>query len=274
MDVIAEGGVAMIKRALVIFVVIMVSIMVADNYSGKRFTVKSKNVKIIGHRGSSKRAPENTVSSILCAAEDKADYAELDVQETKDGVVVLMHDKNLKRVAKVDKNLSEVAYKDIEKLDVGSIYSGKFKGEKIPTLDQVIKAAKGKIKLDIEIKNYKNDTDLARKVVQLIENNDFVDNCLVCSFDYRTLIKVKKLNPKIRTGYITALNEKDKLNLEYVDYYSIYYPKVTKSIVEKLHKNNKKVHVWTVDNVDDWRRLIQMGVDDIITNYPGALKSI
>lgn len=274
MDAVAEGELIMIKRALVIFVVIMVSIMVADNYSGKRFTVKSKNVKIIGHRGSSKRAPENTVSSILCAAEDKADYAELDVQETKDGVVVLMHDKNLKRVAKVDKNLSEAAYEDIEKLDVGSVYSEKFKGEKIPTLDQVIKAAKGKIKLDIEIKNYKNDTDLARKVVQLIEDNDFVDNCLVCSFDYRTLIKVKKLNPKIRTGYITTLNKEDKLDLEYVDYYSIYYPKVNKSIVEKLHKNNKKVHVWTVDNVDDWRRLIQMGVDDIITNCPGALRSI
>lgn len=87
----------------------------------------------------------------MYAAEDKADYAELDVQETKDGVVVLMHDKNLKRVAKVDKNLSEAAYEDIEKLDVGSIYSEKFKGKKIPTLDQVMKAAKGKIKLDIEI---------------------------------------------------------------------------------------------------------------------------
>lgn len=264
----------MVKKALIILLVIMVSIMVADNQSSRRFVVKGKNVKVIGHRGSCKRAPENTISSILCAAEDKADYAELDVQETKDGVVILMHDYNLKRVAKVDKNISEMSYKDIEKLDIGSVYSKKFRGERIPTLDQVIKASKGKIKLDIEIKNYKNDENLAKKVVQLIENNDFVDNCLVCSFDYPTLVKVKKLNPKIRTGYITVLNKGDRLDLEDADYYSIYYPKVTKGVVEKLHRNNKKVHVWTVDEVEDWRKLIELGVDDIITNCPGTFKSI
>lgn len=264
----------MIKKKLVILVIVMVSIMVADNYKIKTFTVQSKNVKIIGHRGSSSRAPENTISSILCAAEDNADYAELDVQETKDGVVVLMHDKNLKRVARVDKNLSETFYRDIEALDVGVVYSKKFTGEKIPTLDKVMKASKERIKLDIEIKNYENDTELIKKVVQLIKDNNFEDNCLVCSFDYGTLVKVKKLNPKIRTGYITLLDKGEKLNLTYADYYSIYYPKVTKEIVEELHKNNKKVHVWTVDNVADYKRLIQMGVDDIITNSPSVFKSI
>lgn len=263
-----------IKKALVILVVIMVSIMAADNYSIKRFTVQGKNVKIIGHRGSSKRAPENTISSILCAAEDRADYAELDVQETKDGVVILMHDKDLKRVAKVDKNTSEVLYKDVEKIDLGSIYSIKFKGEKIPTLDEVIKASSGKIKLDIEIKNYKDDTELVKKVVQIIKDNNFENECLVCSFDYSALVKVKKLNPRIRTGYITYLSKTDNLNLQYADYYSIYYPKVNKEIVEKLHRNNKKVHVWTVDNIEDAKRLIQIGVDDIITDYPNVLENI
>ena len=263
-----------IKKALVIFVVIMVSIMAADNYTGKRFTVHGKNVQIIGHRGSCKRAPENTVSSILCAAQDKADYAELDVQETRDGVVVLMHDKNLKRVAGVNENVSDTSYNDIEKLDVGSRFSKKFKGEKIPTLDQVMKASNGKIKLDIEIKNYVDDTDLVKKVAQLIKDNNFADKCLVCSFDYNALVKVKELNPKIRTGYITNLGKGAKLNLKYADYYSVYYPSVNKGIVEKLHKNNKKVHVWTVDSEKDFNSSIQMGVDDIITNYPGKLKSI
>lgn len=263
-----------IKRVVAVFFAIMISIMVSDNYLARRFVVESKNVKIIGHRGSDKRAPENTISSILCAAEDKADYAEMDVQETKDGVVVLMHDKSLKRVAKVDKNLSELNYNDVERLDVGSIYSKKFKGEKIPTLSQVIKASKGKIKLDIEIKNYKDDRDLIKKVVQLIEENNFVDNCLVCSFDYSALVRVKKLNPKISTGYITYLNKQEKLNLAYVDYYSVYYPRVNKQLVEKIHKNNKKIHVWTVDNIIDAENLIKMGVDDIITDYPKKLKSI
>lgn len=268
------GELVNIRKALVILIVVMVSIMVADNYSIRRFTVQGKNVKIIGHRGSSKRAPENTISSILYAAEDKADYAELDVQETKDGVVVLMHDKDLKRVAKVEKNTSEILYNDVKKIDLGSIYSKKFKGERIPTLDEVMKASKGKIKLDIEIKNYQDDTELVKKVVQIIKENNSEDECLVCSFDYLALVKVKKLGPKIRTGYITNLSKKDNLNLQYADYYSICYPKVDKKLVEKLHRNNKKVHVWTVNNVEDAKRLIQMGVDDIITDYPNILANI
>lgn len=252
----------------------MIFVMATDNYVWKKFVVKGKKVKIIAHRGSSNRAPENTVSSILLAAEDKADYAEIDVQLTKDGVVVLMHDKNLRRVARVDKNVSEMEYINIEKLNVESIHSEKFRGEKIPTLDQVMKASKGKIKLDIEIKNYEDSTELVKKVVQLVENNNLVDDCLICSFDYSALVKIKKLNPKIRTGYITKLNEGDKLDLEYADYYSIYYPKVTNVIVDKLHKNNKKVHVWTVNNVKDCKKLIEMGVDDIITDYPNQFKGI
>lgn len=252
----------------------MISIMGADNYMGRKFVAKGKNVKIIAHRGSSKRAPENTVSAILLASEDKADYAELDVQETKDGVVVVMHDKNLKRVAGIDKNVFEMDYRDMQQLNVQSIDLDKFKEEKIPTLDQVMKASKGKIKLDIEIKDYENDTELVKKVVQAVESNNLVADCLICSFDYSALVKVKKLNPKIRTGYLTTLNKEDKLNLEYADYYSIYYPKVNKTIVERLHGNNKKVHVWTVNNVNDYKKLIEMGVDDIITDYPDKFKGI
>jgi glycerophosphoryl diester phosphodiesterase len=263
-----------IKKVIVIFFIAMISIMGADNYTGRKFVAKGKNVKIIAHRGSSKRAPENTISAILLAAEDKADYAELDVQETKDGVVVVMHDKSFKRVSGVDKNVSEMGFRDIEKLNLQSIGLDKFKGEKIPTLDQVMKVSKGKIKLDIEIKNYGDDTQLVKKVVRSIENNNLVENCLVCSFDYNTIAKVKKLNPKIKTGYITTLNKGDKLNLEYADYYSIYYPKVNKTIVERLHENNKKVHVWTVNNVNDYKKLIEMGVDNIITDYPDKFKGI
>jgi glycerophosphoryl diester phosphodiesterase len=262
-----------IKKTLCILALIMVSVVVANNYTSKSVTVKGKNIQVIGHRGDCRYAPENTVSSILYAAQDKADYAELDVQETKDGVVVLMHDKNLKRVAGVNRNVSDISYRDIEKLDVGRRFSKKFKGEKIPTLDQVMRASKGKIKLDIEIKKYVDDTNLVKKVVKTIKDNNFTNKCLVCSFDYNALVKVKKLNPKIHTGYITNLGKGVKLNLKYADYYSVYFPRVNKNVVEKLHKNNKKVHVWTVDNKQDFEKSVQMGIDDIITNNPTKLKS-
>lgn len=231
-------------------------------------------VKIIAHRGSSRRAPENTVSSILCSVEDKADYAELDVQQTKDGVVVLMHDKNLKRVSKLNKNVEETNYKNIEELSVYGSNSKRFKDEKIPKLDEVVKKTKGKIKLDIEIKSYGNDANLPEKVVKIIEDNNVVDSSMICSFDYRVLQKVKKLNPKIQIGYITCSNSDDIFKLRDVDFYSVNSTKVDKELIDKVHRRNKKIHVWTVDNVKDMDKFVKMGVDGIITDYPEKLRAI
>ncbi|AKA70754.1 glycerophosphodiester phosphodiesterase [Clostridium scatologenes] len=231
-------------------------------------------VKIIAHRGSSRRAPENTISSILCSVEDKADYAELDVQQTKDGVVVLMHDKSLKRISKLNKNVEETNYKNIEQLSVYANNSKKFRDEKIPKLDEVVKKTKGKIKLDIEIKSYGNDINLPEKVVKIIEDNNVIDSSMVCSFDYRILEKVKKLNPKIQIGYITCSNNDDIFKLKDVDFYSVYNAKVDKELIDKVHKRNKKIHVWTVDNVKDMNKFIEMGVDGIITDYPEKLRAI
>lgn len=231
-------------------------------------------VKIIAHRGSSRRAPENTVSSILCSVEDKADYAELDVQQTKDGVVVLMHDKNLKRLSKLNKNVEETNYKNIEELSVYGNNFKKFKGEKIPTLDQVVKKTKGKIKLDIEIKSYGNNFNLPERVVNIIEDNNAVDNSIVCSFDYNVLQKVKKLNPKIQIGYITCSNSEDIFRLKDVDFYSVCNAKVDKELIDKVHRRNKKIHVWTVDNIKDMNKFVRMGVDGIITDYPEKLRGI
>ncbi len=277
MEVKSKSTIVMILTILIVFFLSLIAgFKLASPNKSKvsAISIEYKPTKIIAHRGSSKRAPENTVSSIMTSVEDKADYAEFDVQQTKDGVVVLMHDKDLRRVAKVNKNIEEVDYSEIKLLDVSGIYSQKFKGEKIPTLDEVIKKAKGKIKLDIEIKSYGNNINLPEKVVKIIEDNNATDSSIICSFDYKILEKVKKLNPKIQTGYITSFNNDDILSLNCVDFYSIYNSKVNKELVDKIHKNNKKIHVWTVDNVKDMKKFIEMGVDGVITDYPEKLKSI
>ncbi|AWI03233.1 glycerophosphodiester phosphodiesterase family protein [Clostridium drakei] len=272
-----KSEILMITSIIVVFLLsLLAGFKLASQQKSKSTGVYVTDVpvKIIAHRGSSRRAPENTVSSILCSVEDKADYAELDVQQTKDGVVVLMHDKNLKRVSKLNKNVEETNYKNIEELSVYGSNSKKFKDEKIPKLDEIVKKTKGKIKLDIEIKSYGNDVNLPEKVVKIIEDNNVVDSSMVCSFDYRVLQKVKKLNPKIQIGYITCSNSDDIFKLKDVDFYSVNNAKVNKELIDKVHRRNKKIHVWTVDNVKDMNKFIKMGVDGIITDYPEKLRAI
>ena len=109
--------------------------------------------QITAHRGSSLAAPENTLSAVQAAIDDLADSVEIDVQLSRDGVVVLGHDASLKRVAGVNRPISALNWDELQKLDVGAWFSGDFAGERIPALEEVLELCKGKINLTIELKN-------------------------------------------------------------------------------------------------------------------------
>src|SRR3712207_3201709 len=121
---------------------------------------------------------------------------------SKDGKLVLTHDSNFKRIANIDKNVYDATLKEIKTYDVGSNFSPVFKGEKIPTLEEAIKLSKNKIKLNIEIKLNGHEKNLVTSVVNLIEKESFIDQCVVTSLDYDVLKEVRKLNPNIKIGYI------------------------------------------------------------------------
>ena len=225
-------------------------------------------VKITAQRCNFKKAPENSISSVKKAIEVKVDYAEIDVRETKDGKIIVFHDSNLKRICKVNKNIWEMNYKDIKNIDIGVYFDKKFKGEKIPLLQEIIDIYKDKIKLNIEIKRDKYSKNLVEKV----EDNDIIDNCIVTSLDYGYLKKVKKINPKIKTGCIMYLVKGDLINLK-SDFYSIEESLVSNNLVNEIHANGKEVHVWTVNDDQKMERLINMGVDNIITDEVEMLKS-
>ncbi len=229
------------------------------------FDANNNLVTVTAHRGDAVNAPDNTMSSLLGAIANKADYCELDVQETKDGVVVLTHDTNLKNSTGVNKNIWELAFDEVEKLDVGSHFSPKFAGEKIPTLGSIMKAANKKIKLNIEIKLNGHDQKLEERVVKLIEDNNFVDQCVVTSLDYNALQKVKKLNPKIKVGYIVFAGMGDVTALN-VDFLSVEEAVATPEFIEKVHKTNKRIHVWTINDPEKMEKFIDLQVDSIITD--------
>lgn len=234
----------------------------------------AEKTKITSHRGNSVVAPENTIAALDYAAKDRADFAEIDVQQTKDGVVILFHDNNLKRITGINKKIYKVRYKDIKDIDIGSWFSKEFSDQRIPTLDEVLKFCKGKIKLNIELKPSGHDKNLEESVVQIIEDNDFINDCVITSFNYKSLSKVKKLNPDIRTGYILSAVYGKFFDLKYADFFSIEKSFVTEKVVIEAHKRGKQVHVWTINSVSYMKKMAKLGVDNIITDNPVKARKI
>jgi len=233
-----------------------------------------QKIAVTAHRGASGYAPENTLASFSKAIRIGADFSELDAQETSDGVLVIIHDSNYKRTTGEDKNVWETAYDDVRKLDAGFTFGPEFKGEKIPRLAEVINLVYDKTKLNIELKSNGHYKKLAEKVVELITQMDFIDRCVITSFEYPLIQKVKELNPKIKTGLIFSKMPDFDLYTSNIDIFSTHMGLVNNEFVEKAHKAGKEVFVWTVNKEEDMKKYAGMKVDNIVTNYPDILKKV
>ena len=214
------------------------------------------------------------ISSLDYTIKCGADYAEIDVQETADGELVLLHDNSLKRTAGVKKNVWEMTYAEIAHLDAGSSFNKKFRGEKIPTLDEVLKFCRGKLDLNIEIKYNGQNKGIVKKVVRIIEQNHFEDHCVVTSMNYSFLKQVKKANPDIRTGYIMTMTYGIISRIEAADFFSVKYTYVDEAFVREAHSLGKEVHAWTVNYRGDIKRMLDVGVDNIITDNPVLVRKV
>lgn len=230
-------------------------------------------IKIIAHRATYYNEPENSLSGIRSCINYKVDYAEIDVQETKDGTVILMHDYNLKRLTGLNKKVSDLDYNQIKKLNIHSHGFQSLGYEKIPTLNQVVTSSKGKLNLIIEIKPYGNTNDLTKKVVAIMEKNDIVKTSMVHSLSYGILLNVKRLDPNITTGYIVT-NPIKNLSLMNVNFFSIKQNILNPNLIETIHQSHKRVFVWTVDNSSNIKDAINLNVDGVITDKPETLKNL
>lgn len=230
--------------------------------------------QITAHRGSSGSAPENTMAAVMQAVEEMADYAEIDVQMTADGVVVLGHDSSLKRVAGVNRPISSYTWEELQTLDVGSWFSPEFAGERIPSLEEVIEYCRGRINLNIEIKNVGKNSTLSQKVTELVQKYGIEEQCVITSTSFNYLKQVKELAPQIRTGYIISAAYGNFYSSESVDFISIRSNFVDERLVENVHSQGKAVHVWTVNQKGEMERLRLLGVDNIITDNPILAREI
>jgi len=227
----------------------------------------NRTIDVTAHRGSSLNAPENTMSAIRRAVADGADYAEIDVQTTKDGVVVLLHDADLMRVASVNKRINDIRYEELNDIDIGSWFSSDFSDERVDSLEEVVAYAKGRIRLNIELKYNRPDPELAVKVAEIIQQKDFVGACVISSLDFNALHKAKQSFPEIKAGLIVFRSLGDLMETD-VDFLSIHAASATSKLVRDAHNSKKEIHVWTVNDVRTALSMIEIGVDNIITDDP------
>lgn len=237
-------------------------------------TASSQYISVSAHRGGARKAPENTMSAIKYAVDSMSDYAEIDVQETSDGEIVLMHDTNLKRTTGLNASIWTLTYDEISQLDAGVRFNKKFRGEQIPKLEEVIAYAKGKINLNIEVKYNGHNQNIVKKVVKIIEDNDFVDQCVLTSMNYNFLRQAKKINPDIKTGYTMKMSYGGLEDMDAADFFSVKYTYITESFVEHAHSLGKEVCAWTLNYQGDMQRMVNCGVDNIITDDPELVRKV
>lgn len=226
------------------------------------------------HRGYCSVAPENTIPAFEAAIEDGCDVIELDVQLTKDDVVVVAHDPSLKRTAGIDKRIRDLTYDELRQIDVGSFFSDAFSRTRVPALEDVLKLCSGKTDLNIEIKQDGTQPKLEAETVRLIKQYDFTDHCTVTSLNYESLDKVKTMEPGIKTGYILAVGVGSYYDLPAADFFSVEASFITRGMVYEIHARGKTVSAWTINRREDAERLWSLGIDDMITEQPHMVKEV
>lgn len=249
----------------------LVHLSVMNNNISK---ISSQMPAVTAHRGGALLTPENTMSAMQYAVESMSDYAEIDVQETKDGVVVLLHDTNLRRVTGLNENIWDLTYAEVAQLDAGVKFNVRFLGEPIPTLDEVLEYAKGKIKLNIEVKANGHNENIVSKVLQIVEKHDFQNSCVITSMNYKFLQQVKEQNPDLITGYTITMAYGSVKNITDADFLSVKSTYIDRRFVEEAHESGKEVHAWTVNYPGDVKQMISCGVDNIITDDPGLVHQV
>ncbi|BAK98383.1 putative glycerophosphoryl diester phosphodiesterase [Oscillibacter valericigenes Sjm18-20] len=225
-------------------------------------------IEIVAHRGDSFRFPENTMAAFRGAADAGADYAELDVRQTEDGVLVVMHDSNLLRTAGVNREICDITYDELRSLKVkerGVLWPGR---ETIPTLQEVLRFLKeSSLMLEIELKPCRGDS-CEKEVVNLILNANLQNRCLIASSDCGILRRVKGYAPELKTVYVGCDFKSCLLQMQCADAISLKEHCVDASVVQLSHAAGKPIYVWTIDTKQMMDKVIALGVDGVITDNP------
>lgn len=231
---------------------------------------------VTAHRGSSFKAPENSLSAIIAAFEDGADIIEIDVQMTSDGILILNHDRTLTKVAGEGERVHNLTFAEIANLDIGSRFSRQFSGERIPTLAEVITymtEIPSSVRLNVELKDYGYSPGISEATVQLIKEMNFSNRVIITSTSIERLSTVRELAPDIPIGLIVGHLSNSVWNTD-VDFYCVPSTILSERFIQRAKSLERDVHVWTVNNTEAMSRYSAMGIASIITDRPDVLSQL
>lgn len=227
-----------------------------------------EQTSVVAHRGASAQAPENTLAALEMAINEGADWVEIDVQETREGEVVVIHDRDLKKIGRSSLRVFDAPLSDLQSVDVGSWMDPSFSDQRVPTLQQVLALCRDRVGIVIELKYYGQETRLEERVVNLVEAASMQDQVSVMSLSYPGIQKIRSLRPGWTVGLLSSVALGDITRLD-VDYFAINARFANRSFIKRAHRQNREVMVWTVNDPVSMSAMISKGVDGIITDYPG-----
>jgi glycerophosphoryl diester phosphodiesterase len=228
---------------------------------------------IIAHRGASLAAPENTLAAFNLAAEQRTDFIELDVQESADGEVVVVHDSDLMKVGGAAIKIWEGDAASLRSIDIGSFKNPSFANERVPTLAEALAACKGRCRVIVELKSYGHNQQLEERVVEVVEEAGMQNDCVFMSLDHSMVRRMKSLRPEWRVGLLVAKAIGDLTELK-ADFLAVEARMATRSFIRRAHRAGQDVYIWTV-NDPAWMFVgLSRGVDGLITDKPDVARQV
>jgi glycerophosphoryl diester phosphodiesterase len=287
------------KLAVVLMVILVTFAVPAGGAAAQTESTLEGPVLNIGHRGASAYAPEHTFAAYDLALEQGADYIEIDLQMTADGVLVALHDKTLNRTADAPEGVPErycrglVSKKTLEQIkmcDAGSWFDPEYSDQRIPTLDEIFERYGTSVNYYIETKNPDAAPGMEAELVRLLEEHGLIPEegpaeaeswqVLIQSFSAESLMKIHELAPTLPLIqlYWAGTSKSIQRDLDAVSEYAVgigpYKKDVDAALVEAAHEHCLAVHPYTVNTVEEMEALIALGVDGMFTNNPDLLDAV
>ncbi len=229
---------------------------------------------VVAHRGAAGRAPENTLASVRAAIEDGTDWIEIDVQESADGEVVVVHDSDFMKLAGQPLKIWEGSLAQLQAIDVGGWFAPEYQGERVPTLSGVLREVSGSdANLMIELKYYGHDDRLEQRVIEAVETARMSDRVAVMSLSRAGIAKFRGLRPDWDAGLLAARAIGDLSRID-LDFLAVNTGMATRSFVRRVQRSGRRVLVWTVNDPVSMSRMMSLGVDGIITDEPALAREV
>jgi glycerophosphoryl diester phosphodiesterase len=228
---------------------------------------------VIAHRGASDAAPENTLAAFRLAAEQKTDFIELDVQESADGEVLVVHDSDLMKVGGFPTRIWDGDAAALRSIDIGSFKDRRFSAERVPTLAEALAVCKGRCGVIVELKSYGHNQHLEERVAAIVEAAGMEKDCQFMSLDLDMVHRMKALRPSWRVGLLVAKAIGDLTELN-ADFLAVEARMATRRLIRQAHAAGQDVYIWTVDDPAWIFVALSRGVDGLITDQPDTARRV